>query len=151
MNLPYNIECSVCHEYPGTAECSSTGHDICSCCLEKNDINAKICINNKAFTLLKKMINTGKISTNEFGPSLNISAREEAMQIKKQFLSNTEKKMECFGASGWGSYRQYIYRHTNGIIYTFCLTGYIDDDNIICLKKYTKSIDFPRDFGFDLV
>ena len=150
MSPPYDIDCNVCRDYPGTHECSHTGYSVCSSCLEKNDVNSAICINSKAFINLKKMINTGSLSlTAELGMSLNVTGEKEGREIKKEFLYNNEKKMTCFGTTGSGSCRHYIYRHSNGVIYTFCLGEFTD--NITRLKKYVRSTDFPRDFGFELV
>ena len=154
MGPPYNNECSICREYPGAEECSNTGYAICTSCLEKNDRDAKICINGETFIALQKMINTGNLTRPGGLGELLTSTEEDAnaKEIKKNFLSNSQRKMACFGRYGWGYCRQYIYRHHTGIIYTFVLIGLDDQlNNVLSLNKYVQEKEFPRDFGFELV
>jgi hypothetical protein len=148
------IECARCREYTGTYECSIASYALCSSCLEKNDRDADICINGRTFFKLKKMINTGNLTKPGGLGDILMSSEEDdtSMEIKKEFLSNIQRKMACVGRSGWGYCRQYIYRHHTGSIYTFTLIGFDGTQtNILCLNKYVLESEFPRDFGFDLV
>ena len=126
--------CYMCEKDIGTSICPNTEKSICDPCLRINSQD-ETCAYCDTFKLLKE-----KIARQEFGglePSLSCRDEVYAMEIKNAFVLNNEKRMEQFGSTGWGRRQHYIYRDDDGELYTFCVSGYINDlRDIQCLKQY---------------
>ena len=85
------------------------------------DINE--CVNCKMVAFLKELINTGKMYEGGLIPQLSCRDQTGACEIHNEFIANTELKLACFGTTSWGRRQHYIYRHDDGRLFTFCVSG----------------------------
>ena len=85
--------------------------------------NTNECVECKMFAFLKELINTGKMYEGGLIPQLSCRDQTEACEIQNEFIANTEEKLACFGTTSWGRRQHYIYRHDDGRLFTFCVSG----------------------------
>jgi hypothetical protein len=101
------------------------------------------------FALLKARIDKGDMYTGGLMPQLSSRDQEAACVITDEFIDHDEKTMECFGTTSWGMRQHFIYRHDDGKIYTFCVSGYMEEVgeiNFLCRFNpvYEDDLDFTK-------
>ena len=84
------------------------------------------CANCKIVDFLKELIAADNMWEGGFEPQIGGREQEESCRIQNDFIANTDMKLAVFGSSSWGRRQHYIYRHDDGKLFKFCVSGLID-------------------------
>ncbi len=109
------------------------------------------CVECKMFAMLKDLINMGKMYEGGLRPQLSCRDQTESCIIQNDFIANTELKLACFGTTSWGKRQHYIYRHDDGRLFTFCVSGELESvSDIDYLSLVDMTPDVIEDYDDDL-
>jgi len=89
------------------------------------------------YAVSKSISNGSHLTPPGLLPQMNCREEEDAEPIKQSFMNNTQEKIVCYGTTSWGRSQHYLYRHDDGTVYAFYVSGYIGEQpSIFGLRKY---------------
>jgi len=147
MSPPVDTDCGKCGEFPGTEVSYNNGYTVCDACF----IDENVSYTNNIIYRLRQAISEGLSDINRtLLPTLNCLQEEEAECSIREFINNPTTNLECMGSSGGGRMAYYIYRHDDGVLYTFWSIWYANDTNSITgLAVYYPPMEIDEDDPMD--
>lgn len=140
MSPPVDTDCGKCGEVS-----YNNGYAVCDACF----IDENVRYTNNIIYRLRQAISEGLSDIDRtLLPTLNCLREKDAEYSIREFIDNPTTNLGCVGSSGGGMMTYYIYRHDNGVLYTFWYIAH-QMKPITGLAVYYPQMDIDEDEPMD--